>query len=353
MKKSPQKESYQDLKSGLLHQALRTKRMKLENLSHQDWSSANLEGLNFQTNLTEKMILKSANLRNIKAHAASFTTVDFSKADLRGASDVTGALFHGCSMKNVNFAGANLAGTLFFQCELTGSDFSGALLSGAVFNECRLEDTRWTSANLHAGYFLACALEGADFSAAHLDSARFFNCEGKRILFSRAVLAQSQFSGVSFPSSNFWGAQAEDMMILNSKLQSCSFSNGKRAGFQARSLIVRNSSLEGSSFSGAYLYRTQMTGDLFSRMSLRRVDFSRSTLINALFAADLRRAKFSGSMLDYAHFVQCDARGAQFHKVNMRGATLVKGHYSQNLFSPTEGPAHIDRSAGLLQEDNS
>ena len=134
-------------------------------------------------------------------------------------------------------------------------------------------------------------------------------------------------------------------------LKAAKFSDKSKGIFSARALVIRDSDMSGSQFEGAYLYRTQMTGDNYSQMCLQNVSFKGANLVNSCFTADLQNSDFTEVTADYAHFVMSDCRGSLFLGAKLRGATLIKSKFSEQMFKPQDWPSWVDRCPGIHKKE--
>jgi uncharacterized protein YjbI with pentapeptide repeats len=111
---------------------------------------------------TAKFVL---NLSGIVGVRRSFTEVDFSLANLRGA-DFTGSYFHlatfgRADLRYATFHGVNATSSNFAQAWFQNTD-----LELAVFDSCNFEGVSFASAELKASRFQKCNISGTRFESA-------------------------------------------------------------------------------------------------------------------------------------------------------------------------------------------
>ena len=94
-----------------------------------DLGWANLNGLNLDSAVFSKSVLKLAFCKG-----SSLAGADFSEANMRGAN------LEGCDLRGAVFRGTNLEGAHMLGADLTGADFAGANLKLANFDGAILRD---------------------------------------------------------------------------------------------------------------------------------------------------------------------------------------------------------------------
>ena len=77
--------------------------------------------------------------------------------------------FEECSLKNIDFNGANLTGSRFLKCRIKNCNFSAANLSQAYFSECVFSDSKFQDASLNQTVFSEDGFIPELFSERQLD----------------------------------------------------------------------------------------------------------------------------------------------------------------------------------------
>lgn len=362
--------------------------------------------------LAERACFDKADMRGIYAHGFAMQIGSMVEADLSGAADITGALFHGVKASGSIWAGANLAGTTFYQCDLRDADFGSANLTGAIFNEslldgckfdgarldeasilkssgsrisfayatgeglslqrmtqleglkgdgailrglrlrnCSLRDASFRKADLSDASLIGIRLENGDFTEADLTRATWNHVSGTA-RFTRAILAQASFVHVVLPEARFDGAQAENMRIVECDLTDACFALDENGlPFRSRALSVRDSNLTGADFRGAYLYRAMFTGDPVANMRLDKANFSDANIIQAYIAASMRQALLVCSHAAYVRINQTDLTDASLAGAELFQASIVKANLRRTNLSGVMPPLWLDRCEGLTEEN--
>lgn len=372
--------------------------------------SADLREVQLICPLLERVCFDGADMRGIYAHGLGMQIGSLVEANLSGASDVTGALFHGVRACRSRWIGANLAGTTFYQCDLRNANFESANLTGTVFNECTLDastfrgahlddatilkssgsgislanasgeglslqrlnhmeeldasgaifrELRLRNSSLRGASFVGADLSDSNLVAVHLEDADFTGSDLTRATwsrvsgtarFNRAMLAQSSFTHVVMRGAPFDGAQAENMRLVECDFAGASFASDENGSpFRARALTVRDSNLTGANFHGAYLYRAMFTGDPIGNMRLDRADFRGANLTQAYLAASLREAQLAHCRGAYARLNQADLTDANITGGELFQASLVKTNLLRANLSGVMPPIWLDRCGGLSE----
>jgi uncharacterized protein YjbI with pentapeptide repeats len=345
-------------------------------------------------------ILKGAYVHSMAAQASNFT-----RADLSGLVDATGALFHGCNLTSASFAEAELAGTVFYQCDLAGVGGQGADLRGVAFNECRMDHAdltrarvddvsilrssirglildhargrgvvvqrptsaddlsladaslpglrlsevrsrRLAGAHLHAPGIdvQGCRLFGADLSHTDLSRGRWDQSSLDEANVAGGVLADSSWFCVSATGTDMTNATGEGMTASD-----CTFTEALFAGFAARYATFRNCDFRSADFTGAYLYRASFIGDPPASACLAEARLDGANLTQAYLAADFTGASIRQAWAAYARvnqsiFVNADLRGTSlFH------ASAVKTDFTGARLGGQRGAIFADRCPGLSE----
>jgi uncharacterized protein YjbI with pentapeptide repeats len=323
--------------------------LRRANLSRAKLDSTSLDGTNLEgatviCPLIERTKLHDVRFGRFYAHALSMVSSSAPGADLHGALDCTGSLFHGVNFVGANLGGGNFAGAMFYQCDLTDADLSGAVFQGAAFNECVLSRTSLRNAKLDdvtmtrgqadglvldgacgdglvlqamtglsevslrnarlpglrirrctvlngdfSGAYLArfdclaSGLHASSFRDADLEAARFVGVNGTANVFVRANLADAKLIDCGLPGSDLRGARAENAEILRSVLPDSSFSLAEDDQGQVAVFSAR--------------------GLVVRDSDLSRANFNGAYLYRSLFTGD----PVNGMRLD----------GADFHQANL------------------------------------
>ncbi|MBV9701043.1 MAG: pentapeptide repeat-containing protein [Candidatus Eremiobacteraeota bacterium] len=141
--------------------------MRGVNYSGVDLSNATLNGTNFSDGKFNGVDFTYANLRNASFRGAQMTGCDFSHADLTG-TDFTGSRLSGCQFTGARLGSSQLRDVLN---SCTGCDFSKADLRGLNLSNVRANGDDFTGADLRDVNFAGAELAGIDFSDARLDGA--------------------------------------------------------------------------------------------------------------------------------------------------------------------------------------
>jgi uncharacterized protein YjbI with pentapeptide repeats len=176
---------------------------------------------------------------------------DLSGADLSGLAghDIVATLG---SLKNLNFANANLTGANFDGLELERVVFAGANLTGASFSKCWLPQTQ-------PGF------EGATLTSATITAAQdpWWTAKSYRRIPKWFHLADERFpasfkSVTSFKGANLDGATLAGM-VGNFSFENASLNGATLAGAM-HTCSFKNASLRGARFSHAWISRTDFDG---------------------------------------------------------------------------------------------
>lgn len=353
----------------------------------------------------ERTSFVETDLSGAYLHAVAAHVCDFSRANLEGVIDMTGALFHGCKMEQIRFDKAVLSGTTFYQCRLRRSSMKLIEAKGACFTECQVDDVLFDFAQFDQTTFLKCRMENASFKGAigqqpsilrptaisglRLDGAMLpglrlseldgelvcakglgapgldmSHCNLRGIDFSGADLRDARFVGSHVPGANFSSANLTGAALRGTHLDSCdlsncsaenmsavecTFRNADLSRIRARAATFRDCDMEAAKFKNAYLYRAMLTGDPVVGMSLRRADFSDAQLTQAYIAADLSEACLANSKLAYVRFNQSLLDRANLSGARPYAATLIKTSMIGAKLTELEPPFFADRCVGLME----
>jgi uncharacterized protein YjbI with pentapeptide repeats len=363
--------------------------------------------------LIERTSLRGTNLQRFYGHAIAIVSSNAAGADLSGAIDCTGALFHGVNFSGADLSRGNFAGATFYQCQMVDTKLDGADLSGSAFNECVLYGTSMQGALLedatvlrsqlrdvdltevsgpglsitaasschrlvarHADLggmrlrasslidpdFTRTDLEGATlddtsatsavFEGATLRGARLRNCVLTDASFAGADLSDATLIATSAAGASFVGARAENARLTRCTMPGATFSAASNdGGFFGRGFTARDCDLSGAAFDHAYLYRASFTGDPVTGMQLDGSTFESANLIQAYVAASLRAANLRGARAAYARLNQSDLSGSDLRGANLYEASLVKTVLAGASLRGVEAPVFFDRCPGIESAD--
>lgn len=353
----------------------------------------------------ERTNLTGASMRSAYVHALAAQTCVFDGADLTGLRDATGTLFHGCSMRGCHLDDSHLSGASFYQCDLSDASLRNINFQGSLLSECLLDaatldgscvdqltitksslhgtslrgvsgfalalqrltssdglDLRdsslpqlrisgvqgngWQAAGLHApeADLTDVSADDVDLTAADLTGARLTRCSLPRARMAGASLNNGLISSSSLRGAVLNAARGENLHIIESDLSQASMS-----GFLGRCLTIRDSNLAHAELRNANLYRAMITGDPPRGMSLRGAVLDGATLIQAYFAADLRKASLVGANCAYSRFNQSDLSEARLDGAGMYQSTWVKTSVTGASLAGVKAPIFTDRVAGLAE----
>jgi uncharacterized protein YjbI with pentapeptide repeats len=339
-------------------------------LTNANFSNANLTnadlsgnyGLPYLTNAN----FSNANLTNASLDVAIVTSVNFTGAQVRGASfrhvegftaaklystasyqthDLSGINLEEHNLSGWNFAGQNLTNAHFLFSTVTGANFTGAQVRGANFGLRFLGATNGITA---AQLYSTATYQGHDLGAINLSSNDLsgWNFAGQNL--ANAILASGNLTSASFTGADVRGANfANSTGFTAAQLYST-------ATYQSRDLAGMNLSsndLSGWNFSGqnltsANLSGTTLTGADFTGAEVRGASFFRNifgSFLNNFSAAqlystasyqnrdlsginlqwnDLSGWNFAGQNLTRADLGNTTLTGADFTGAEVRGASF-------------------------------
>lgn len=133
--------------------------------------------------------MKNANFANANLRNAGFHLLDLSGSSFTNA-DLTNAVFEEVDLSGVNFTGANLTGADFI--ESSGTDFTRAILDGVTARNTTFADDSFEGASLQGGVWLGSDLSGSNFTNADLTDSAFRN-----VNLLGATISDEQISSLS------------------------------------------------------------------------------------------------------------------------------------------------------------
>lgn len=249
----------------------------------QDLSGLNLDGLNLKG-----MSLKNANLMN-----SSLVGTDLEGADLEDA-DLT----------NTNFSKAKLSLANFKRAKIIGTDFSQADLMGCSFEQAKLEDPNFSGAKITSGTnFTQASLERVNFSGLNLEG----------VSFRQASILRSYFKDICLEMSNF-----ENAHLFYTDFDRANLKNSCFNGVRCISVRFDNANLTKAKFNEAVFHEhfnaEELVNSSFTQANLEGAEFSFSSFLSLveMKQANLRKAKFNGSLIEKVNFSKADVSLVNF-----------------------------------------
>jgi uncharacterized protein YjbI with pentapeptide repeats len=198
---------------------------------------------------------------------------DLSGADLSGLAghDIVATLG---SLKNLNFANANLTGANFDGLELERVVFAGANLTGASFSKCWFPQARPGLPQAQPGF------EGATLTSATITAAqdRWWTAEQVVAKHPEWFISFPEQSWTSFKGANLDGATLAGHMTkflfenaslngatLAGTMLNCSFKNASLKGARFSDARIRLTDFDGADLSGSHF-----EGDHFAADPMKR-----------------------------------------------------------------------------------
>jgi len=335
--------------------------------------AANLGGTTFDTNgRWQRADFTGANLEGARLSNNGFVDSIFTDAIIRGA-ELNSIFNFGFTLENLYSTGSYQSGDLrdieLQGGDLTGADFAGIDLSGALLASLQLDGADFRGATLKGAFLLGASLNGADFRGADLTNATltynpvsFVDFRGANltgVLFERTSLKNADLtdatvfgarlsvenspqdlSAQQLYSTASYKAGMLGPITLAGDMRGWDFRNQDLAGARLdRGSRLEGAKWEGAKVQGALFFVNNLAGTDFRFTDVRKVRFSASVLDGSDFTeADLSGAEFSETslvgvrfdrgQLSKARFVRADLRGASFTGADLRGADFV---FSESL----------------------
>ncbi len=304
--------------------------------------------------------------RGVQAHKRQMQDIDFTGADLTGASFIASDMSR-ASLYCADLSKADLRATKLMRADLRGARLNGARMAGAVLDGadmraailCAVDDLRGLR-RMGAGASLAGAsLNGVDMDEAVAYQVDFTNCSMRGITLRNCNLKGANFAGANLDGADFAGARIEGanfndtiltgvnveaMMLPPSVLARCVMSPTESAIARLDQIRVeidgshlwgitngvqgRPAQLAGMDLRPAgSLFKARFLGGLTARNTMAiGLDFSESELQGAIFdGADLRNANFTGADLRGTSFVNAKLSHAVFDKAVIGDLELIRG----------------------------
>ena len=171
-----------------------------------------------------------------------------------------------CYMSHTRIPMVNLTGA-----DMRNSDLMGAMLRRANLSDCRLNPIHLYRADLREASFVGSLLNGANLRGADCRQADFSNADMDRIILSDANLSGANLRGANLSRAN-----------------------------------LDRADLTGADLTGATLNGTALTRTILADTIFRESDF-----YEAVFnSTPMSGADFTGSIMGYTVFENCDLSGA-------------------------------------------
>ena len=159
--------------------------------------------------------LRGRNLTNAVLTDATLPRMDFSWADLRGASflraraqgtwfdhaELSGAVLDQASLQGASFYGARMLGASLDGAALQGGQLAAAQLKGAWLGGAVLDAASLASADLRGAILDGAQLRGANLFGARLQGASLRGATLRGASFERAFMARTDFRDVTLPAA--------------------------------------------------------------------------------------------------------------------------------------------------------
>lgn len=307
---------------------------------HMSWRKSNAVRSNFSRVVAKRSFFEKANLFGANFSAAqlenmSATDTRFIEADFTGAN-LKKANISGSEFGRAKFDGADLTGAKIKNGSFWGADLKGAILKDVEFEGGEYDcDTKWPEGfdpsalkkmgkcdtagrNMPRidipGYpesLKSTELEGKDFTGLkpdpHSQKRDRNRWRGKNL--KRADFSESLFGGAEdFSYSDLSGAKfnwtsLQQASFYRSVLSGTDFSNAYLLGVTFREVKLENTKFDGAMMNGMGFTESQLDG------------------------VKLSGARFKGGIFESS------AKGADFSKAQMQGASLINSDFTGANFS--------------------
>ncbi|NIM98423.1 MAG: DUF2169 domain-containing protein [candidate division Zixibacteria bacterium] len=229
-----------------------------------------------------------------------FAGVDLSGMDLQKA-DLRGIYLEGANLSGADLTGADLSGAVLAWADLSGAKLNSAKMQETCLASANLTNTEVKDADLTEGVLSKSNLTGADFSGTTLDKVELMEATFGNTNLSNTSLAETIFLETDFSEADFSGADLTGTNFIKPKLDGVNFSGAKAEGVN------------------------------FIEASCEKAVFKKADLTNARFPknANLKRADFTGAVLDNANLMEADLTQASFGKASLNNANLMKANFNK------------------------
>jgi uncharacterized protein YjbI with pentapeptide repeats len=212
--------------------------------SRADLSGATLSGAH----------LTNANLFGAHLDRADLTGAHLDRADLSSA-DLTGADLSCADLITAHLLSADLSGAQLFSTDLSGADFLGADLSGADFHGADLTGADLTTANLDTVDLIDADLDRADFNSATVIGADLTHATLREANLSPAILTNANLTG-----ANLTGATIDGTDLTYADLTGADLAHATLKDANLTDATLKDATLTGADLSGADLSGAILTG---------------------------------------------------------------------------------------------
>lgn len=307
--------------------------------------------------------------RGVQAHKRQMQDIDFTGADLTGASFIASDMSR-AALYCADLSKADLRTSILVRADLRGARFNGARMAGAVLDGadmraailCAVDDLRGLR-RMGAGggaTLSGASLNGVDMDEAVAYQVDFSNCSMRGITLRNCNLKGANFAGANLDGADFAGARIEGanfsdtiltgvnveaMMLPPSVLAKCVLSPtasaiarldqirteidsshlwGTTNGVQGRPAQLAGMDLRPA----GNLFKAKFLGGMTARNTMAiGLDFTEAELQGAIFdGADLRNANFTGADLRGASFINAKLSHACFDKAVIGDLELIRGN---------------------------
>ena len=133
-------------------------------------------------------------LSGIDFDSCVFTNCNFTKTDLSN-SDFLDCLFQDCIFSMVKLNNTGLKSTRFIGCKLMGIDFTKCkyFLLSFSFAGCSLDYSTFFKKKIRNSVFRDCSVREVEFSGADLTDSSFLACDLARTVFQNTILEKADF----------------------------------------------------------------------------------------------------------------------------------------------------------------
>jgi len=285
----------------------------------------------------------------LTAHAQgkSFEGKDFAGIDL-GGMDLKNTDLHGIYLEGAKLSGADLTGADLSGAVLAWADLTGATLNSAKMHETCLGGANFTNAevknaDLTEGILSKSNLTGTDFSGTGLNKVELMDATFDNTNLSNTSLTEAIFLETDFSGANFSGADLTGTHFIKPKLDRVNFSGAK-----AESVNFIEASCEEAVFKDADLTNVRFP----KNANLKRADFTGAVLDNAnLMDADLTKATFVKASLNNANLMKANLNHADLTGITAKKASFMKADLSDAKMVGTNLMEANFKSSKLVRTD--
>ena len=173
-------------------------------------------------------------------------------------------------------------------------------------NACYMSHTRIPMVNL-----TGADMRNSDLMGAMLRRANLSDCRLNPIHCYRADLREAQFVGSLLNGANLRGADCRDADFSNADMDRVILSDANLTGANLRGANLSRANLDRADLTGADLTGATLNGTALTRTNLTNTVFQDSDFYEAVFNTTVMDgADFTGSIMGYTVFQNCDMSGA-------------------------------------------